>query len=48
MSIHWDAEGALTVDIKSGRLQKADIYSRVQAGDIEFVTASKIDVTPAK
>jgi len=48
MSIHWDAEGALTVDIKSGRLQKADINSRVQAGDIEFVTASKIDVTPAK
>jgi hypothetical protein len=48
MSIHWGAEGELTVDIKSGRLRKADINSRLQAGDVEFVTTSYIDVKPVK
>jgi hypothetical protein len=48
MSMHWDAEGTLAVDVKSGRLQKARVHSRIQAGDVEVITTQEADVTAAK
>jgi hypothetical protein len=48
MSLHWDAAGTLGVDIKSGRLQKARVNSRVQVGDIEVITTQEADVTTVK
>jgi hypothetical protein len=48
MSMHWEAAGTLFVDVKSGRLQKARVNSRVQAGDVEVITTQEADVTTLK
>jgi hypothetical protein len=48
MSMHWEAEGTLAVDVKSGRLDKARVHSRVQAGDVEVITTQEVDVTTMK
>ncbi len=48
MSMHWEAAGTLFVDVKSGRLQKARVNSRVQAGDVEVITTKEADVTTVK
>lgn len=48
MAMHWDTEGTLSVDVKTGRLQKARINSRIQAGDVEVLTTQEVDVTTIK
>lgn len=48
MSLHWSSTGTLFVDIKSGRLKKARVDSRIQAGDVEVITTHEADVTTVK